>query len=83
MRKARSRKGLETMPWVSAPIVARTSKVVASASAGPDARTTWPRGMARLKVTVPAAGSHSQYPTWSWKVSTSPGCTMWVWYRSP
>jgi hypothetical protein len=36
-----------------------------------------------LEVTSVAARSHSQKPTWSWKVSTSQGFTMCVWYRSP
>ena len=37
------------------------------------------RNRQRVENAVRVAGSQSQYPTWSWKVSTSPGLTMWVW----
>jgi hypothetical protein len=29
--------------------------------------------------TRPVAGSHSQSPTWSWKVMASSGVLMWMW----
>jgi hypothetical protein len=34
----------------------------------PAANSTWPRGIVSVCRIVRAAGSHSQYPTWSWKV---------------
>ena len=51
------------MPYVSEPSVATTSNSVASGSAAPAARSTCPRGIAIVWVTVCAAGSHNQYPT--------------------
>ena len=44
----------------------------------PPAIATWPRGMARVNTMPPVAGSHSQYPVWSWNASTSPGLVMRV-----
>jgi hypothetical protein len=67
------------MPWTVEPRVAVSSNSFASGVAGPEASKTWARGMASVSVTACAAGSHSQYPTWSWNVSTSPGCVMWRW----
>ncbi|MNN96454.1 hypothetical protein D3C81_2154490 [compost metagenome] len=55
-----SRKGFEQMPYAVESRLATSSKLLASAVVVPDAMAIWPRGIARVWITAPVAGSHSQ-----------------------